>query len=56
MAATLGYDGIEVMIWTDPVSQDAAALAGLAKHYGVPTRPYGCAARPSWPARSRRPR
>jgi sugar phosphate isomerase/epimerase len=36
MAATLGYDGIEVMVWTDPVSQDIAALAGLSKHYGVP--------------------
>jgi sugar phosphate isomerase/epimerase len=35
MAATLGYDGIEVMVWTDPVSQDFAALAGLSKHYGV---------------------
>jgi sugar phosphate isomerase/epimerase len=25
MAATLGYDGIEVMVWTDAVSQDAGA-------------------------------
>lgn len=38
MAATLGYDGVEVMVWTDPVSQDAAALAVLADHYGVPVR------------------
>ena len=36
LAATLGYDGVEVMVWTDAVSQDAGALAGLAKHYGVP--------------------
>jgi sugar phosphate isomerase/epimerase len=36
MAATLGYDGIEVMVWTDAVSQDAGALRGLSAHYGVP--------------------
>jgi sugar phosphate isomerase/epimerase len=36
MAATLGYDGVEVMVWTDPVSQDAAALRVLADHYRVP--------------------
>ncbi|GGK30010.1 hypothetical protein GCM10010124_23450 [Pilimelia terevasa] len=36
MAATLGYDGVEVMVWTDPVSQDAGALRGLSAHYGVP--------------------
>lgn len=36
MAATLGYDGVEVMVWTDAVSQDASALQGLVKHYGVP--------------------
>ena len=35
MAATLGYDGVEVMVWTDKVSQDAGALRGLADHYGV---------------------
>src|SRR3954464_13184071 len=35
IAANLGYDGVEVMVWTDPVSQDAAALLGLAGHYGV---------------------
>jgi sugar phosphate isomerase/epimerase len=38
MAATLGYDGVEVMVWTDAVSQDAGALLGLAAHYGVPVR------------------
>ncbi|HEX8345480.1 MAG TPA: sugar phosphate isomerase/epimerase [Actinoplanes sp.] len=36
MAATVGYDGLEVMVWTDAVSQDAGALAGLSAHYGVP--------------------
>lgn len=36
MAATVGYDGLEVMVWTDRVSQDAGALTGLADHYGVP--------------------
>jgi len=38
MAAHLGYDGVEVMIWTDPVSQDVAALKVLTEHYGVPVR------------------
>ena len=38
LAATLGYDGVEVMVWTDAVSQDAGALRGLSKHYGVPVR------------------
>jgi sugar phosphate isomerase/epimerase len=36
MAATLGYDGVEVMVWTDAVSQDAGALRGLSAHYRVP--------------------
>jgi sugar phosphate isomerase/epimerase len=36
MAAALGYDGVEVMVWTDAVSQDAGALRGLSDHYGVP--------------------
>jgi sugar phosphate isomerase/epimerase len=38
VAATLGYDGVEVMVWTDAVSQDAGALRGLTEHYGVPVR------------------
>jgi len=38
LAAALGYDGVEVMVWTDAVSQDAGALRGLARHYGVPVR------------------
>src|SRR5690606_5310108 len=38
VAAKLGYDGVEVMVWTDAVSQDADALAGLARHYRMPVR------------------
>jgi sugar phosphate isomerase/epimerase len=38
LAASIGYDAIEVMVWSDAVSQDASALAGLSKHYGVPVR------------------
>lgn len=38
LAAALGYDGVEVMVWTDPVSQDARALQVLSAHYGVPVR------------------
>ena len=36
MAGRLGYDGVEVMVWTDPVSQDPQALQALSEHYGVP--------------------
>ncbi|AGZ46302.1 hypothetical protein AFR_40240 [Actinoplanes friuliensis DSM 7358] len=36
MAATVGYDGVEVMVWTDAVSQDAGALQGLSAHYDMP--------------------
>jgi len=35
-AADLGYDGVEVMVWTDPVSQEAASLRALVDHYEVP--------------------
>ena len=35
-AARLGYDGVEVMVWNDPVSQDAASVARLSRHYGLP--------------------
>ena len=35
-AARLGYDGVEVMVWTDAVSQDPRALARLRDHYGMP--------------------
>ena len=35
-ASELGYDGVEVMVWNDPVSQDAYALQRLSEHYQVP--------------------
>jgi sugar phosphate isomerase/epimerase len=36
IAARLGYDGVEVMVWTDPVSQDATALKRLVEYHQVP--------------------
>jgi sugar phosphate isomerase/epimerase len=36
LAASLGYDGVEVMVWTDPVSQNAEALTRLSDHFSVP--------------------
>jgi sugar phosphate isomerase/epimerase len=36
VAAKLGYDGVEVMVWTDAVSQDVGALRGLSAHYRMP--------------------
>src|SRR3954451_15479502 len=36
LAARLGYDGVEVMVWTDPVSQDPEALKRLSDYHGVP--------------------
>jgi sugar phosphate isomerase/epimerase len=36
LAAKLGYDGVEIMVWTDPVSQDPYALLRLSQHYQVP--------------------
>ncbi|WP_243653674.1 sugar phosphate isomerase/epimerase family protein [Pseudonocardia endophytica] len=36
IAAELGYDGVELMVWTDPVSQDVRAVERLAHRYGVP--------------------
>src|SRR3954467_5635864 len=36
MASRLGYDGMEVMVWTDPVSQDPSALRRLSDHYELP--------------------
>jgi sugar phosphate isomerase/epimerase len=36
IAAKLGYDGVEVMVWTDPVSQDVEALKRLSDYHGVP--------------------
>jgi sugar phosphate isomerase/epimerase len=36
IAARLGYDGIEVMVWTDPVSQDIEALRRLSEQHAIP--------------------
>ncbi|MFJ4417495.1 sugar phosphate isomerase/epimerase family protein [Streptomyces sp. NPDC088925] len=36
IAARLGYDGVEVMVWTDPVSQDIDALRRLSDFHRVP--------------------
>ncbi len=36
IAAALGYDGVEVMVWSDPVSQDTDALSKLSHRYGMP--------------------
>jgi sugar phosphate isomerase/epimerase len=36
LAGKLGYDGVEIMVWTDPISQDAHALQRLSEHYQVP--------------------
>jgi sugar phosphate isomerase/epimerase len=38
MAATVGFDGLEVMVWTDAVSQDADALKVLSGHYDIPVK------------------
>jgi sugar phosphate isomerase/epimerase len=35
-AARLGYDGVEVMVWTDPVTQEAGALRALSELHGMP--------------------
>ncbi|MDQ1017308.1 sugar phosphate isomerase/epimerase [Streptomyces afghaniensis] len=36
IAARLGYDGVEVMVWTDPVSQDIEALRRLSDYHQIP--------------------
>ncbi|HEX2704541.1 MAG TPA: sugar phosphate isomerase/epimerase, partial [Candidatus Lustribacter sp.] len=36
LAARLGYDGVEVMVWTEPVSQEAGALRGLSRLHAIP--------------------
>jgi len=36
IAARLGYDGLEVMVMGDAVSQDPEALARLSDHYEIP--------------------
>ena len=36
LAERLGYDGVEVMVLGDPVTQEAGALRLLAEHHGIP--------------------
>ncbi|GAB3455155.1 sugar phosphate isomerase/epimerase family protein [Actinophytocola sediminis] len=36
LAADLGYDGVEVMVWADQISQDPAALRRRSAQTGVP--------------------
>jgi sugar phosphate isomerase/epimerase len=36
LAQRLGYDGVEVMVWNDPVSQEAGALKSLSDLHGLP--------------------
>jgi sugar phosphate isomerase/epimerase len=35
-AARLGYDGVELMVWAESVSQDVDAIAKLSRRYRVP--------------------
>lgn len=35
-AAKLGYDGVELMVWGESVSQDIDAVKGLSRRYRVP--------------------
>ena len=35
-AADLGYDGVELMVWAEPVSQDMGAVAKLSHRYNIP--------------------
>ena len=36
LAQRLGYDGIEIMVWTDPLTQEAGALRALSKLHHLP--------------------
>ncbi|EWC58548.1 Sugar phosphate isomerase/epimerase [Actinokineospora spheciospongiae] len=36
LAADLGYDGVEVMVWADPLSQDVPQLRRRSRSTGVP--------------------
>src|SRR6202023_3915834 len=35
-AAELGYDGVELMVWGESVSQDIGAVAKLSRRYRMP--------------------
>jgi len=36
LARELGYDGVELMVWSERLSQDVAAVGRLAEAAGVP--------------------
>ncbi|WP_045309661.1 sugar phosphate isomerase/epimerase family protein [Lentzea aerocolonigenes] len=36
IASELGYDGVELMVWADPVSQDIRAVDRLSSRWGMP--------------------
>ncbi|GAA2839135.1 hypothetical protein GCM10010441_74500 [Kitasatospora paracochleata] len=36
LASRLGYDGVEVMVWNDPISQDIEALRRLSDAHRIP--------------------
>lgn len=36
LAARLGYDGVELMVWAEPVSQDIEAVVALSQTYDIP--------------------
>ena len=36
LASRLGYDGLEVMVWTDPISQDPGSIRSLQDRYQLP--------------------
>jgi sugar phosphate isomerase/epimerase len=36
LATELGYDGVEVMVWADPISQDPVALRRRSRQNGMP--------------------
>lgn len=38
LAERLGFDGVEVMVWNDPVTRDAGALQALSTLYDQPVR------------------
>ena len=42
LAARLGYDGVEVMVSTDAVSQEVASLQRLSDYYELPDRRDSC--------------
>ena len=35
-AAELGYDGVELMVWAEPASQDIGTISQLSRRYGMP--------------------